>query len=352
METIMMKNRNYPGRLNKRARKSYGIYAKLAELQMLAACAKTIRYVMKKKCNTDIYPGILKLQTHTDCNGECIICPHRYIRRIFPRNKMDMELYKKIVLDFTSNNKARDFCLSLHNEPLMDDTIFAKLSFFQENNIYGIPCVISTNGTLLTKEICSKLIKSGVDIMQISVNGSNKSDYEMISGGKNYEELMSNINYFLMQDLSEIGVIISFVSIAQFKKERKHAMKKWRKLGITVMVHHLSNRGGALKDYDKYVILNKKMFSVREIINALIHSVVPCCPYPFHQMCILSDGRAILCSHDWERKTIIGDLNKQTIHEIWNSDKLNEIRLKIIAGRYDEIAACKECSVYKTYTRI
>jgi radical SAM protein with 4Fe4S-binding SPASM domain len=347
-----MKKKIYPGKLNKRAKWHCGIYKIRIDFQFLSNCFKAIHHVKKKKYNTGIFPFQLLLQTHTDCNAECIICPHKDIRKKFPREKIDMELYKKIVLDYTNDKRPNAFVLSLQCEPFMDNKLFERISFFQKHNIPQMPCIISTNGTLLNKEMCHKILNSGIDILQISVNGLNKDDFEKINQGKNYGQLINNINYFLSQDLSNIGVHISFVKTAPFEKEINSAVKKWRKSGYDVVVYPVSNRGGALKEYSKYALKRKNLTLMRRIRIAVKKTLLRCCPFPFFQMAVLANGKAILCCHDWERKTIIGDLTKQTIHEIWNSDKLNEIRLKIISGRYDEIAACKECSVYKTYTRI
>jgi len=347
-----MKNKIRPGILNKRAKRSFGIYRKLTELQLLLRCFKSAKHVKKQKTNTDIYPFRLNLQPHTDCNAECIICPHKDIRKKFPKEKMDMKLYKKIISDFASDKRAKFLNLSLQCEPLMDDMLFERISFFQKHNIHNISCFLSTNGILLNREICDKLLNSGLDIIQISINALSKDNYKKINQGKDFDELMNNINYFINQDLSKIGVYISFVRTTIFEKELSIAVKKWRKLGFEVMIHRFSNRGGALKDFDKFVVRRRNVSIVTMLKRYLIKRLSPYCPYTFHEMSILSNGKAILCTHDWERKTIIGDLNKQTIHEIWNSARMNEIRYKIISGKYEQIAACKECMVHKTYTHI
>jgi len=263
---------------------------------------------------------------------------------------MNMELYKKIALDYTSDKRADGFGLSLQCEPLMDNKLFERISFFQKHNSPQMPCFISTNGTLLNKEMCHKVLNSGIDLLQISVNGLNKDDFEKINQGKNYEQFINNINYFLIQDLSKIGVYISLVKTAPFEEQIDSAAKKWRKLGYEVVVFLVSNRGGALKEFRKYALTRKNLPLTRRIRIAVRNILLRCCPLPFFQMTVLANGKVILCCNDWERKTIIGDLNKQTIREVWNSDEMNEIRHKIISGRYNEVAACKECSESKTYT--
>jgi radical SAM protein with 4Fe4S-binding SPASM domain len=68
------------------------------------------------------------------------------------------------------------------------------------------------------------------------------------------------------------------------------------------------------------------------------------CELPFRQMCILFNGDVIVCCHDWNRATIVGNVRTSSLKEIWNSEKMNEIRRLIVKKRYEQINSCKECS--------
>jgi MoaA/NifB/PqqE/SkfB family radical SAM enzyme len=65
------------------------------------------------------------------------------------------------------------------------------------------------------------------------------------------------------------------------------------------------------------------------------------CGFPFKKVHINTNGTVMVCC--WMGGTI-GDLNKQSFDEIWNSDKLNRIRDSINAGRIpDECAKGLPC---------
>ncbi|MHA1485228.1 MAG: SPASM domain-containing protein, partial [Candidatus Thorarchaeota archaeon] len=68
------------------------------------------------------------------------------------------------------------------------------------------------------------------------------------------------------------------------------------------------------------------------------------CPLPFYQMNVLFNGDAIICCHDWNRASVIGNAGTSSLREIWNSTKVNEIRRLVLRKRYEEIDSCKECS--------
>ena len=61
-------------------------------------------------------------------------------------------------------------------------------------------------------------------------------------------------------------------------------------------------------------------------------------------MVIGADGLVMKCSNDEENREIIGDANKQTIHELWHGEKMNAVRELHKRDRgFMESAVCKRC---------
>lgn len=61
------------------------------------------------------------------------------------------------------------------------------------------------------------------------------------------------------------------------------------------------------------------------------------------------NGDAIICCHDWNRATVVGNARTSSLREIWNSEKINEIRRLILRKRYGQIDSCQECSLVKKW---
>ena len=71
------------------------------------------------------------------------------------------------------------------------------------------------------------------------------------------------------------------------------------------------------------------------------------CPMPFSSAFILHDGSFILCAHDWARREILGNLRDSTIAELWNGERMREIRALVSERRYAEVPSCAGCSLWK-----
>jgi len=68
------------------------------------------------------------------------------------------------------------------------------------------------------------------------------------------------------------------------------------------------------------------------------------CFYPFYQVLVDYDGAVLLCPHDWGKKLIAGNLNYQTIHEIWNNSVMRRVR-RNMANSDRNFAPCDVCDV-------
>jgi len=56
-----------------------------------------------------------------------------------------------------------------------------------------------------------------------------------------------------------------------------------------------------------------------------------------------ADGLVSSCFLDWGRKLVIGDVRQQSMQEIWNSERMNALRLQHLEGRRRENGVCGNC---------
>ena len=59
------------------------------------------------------------------------------------------------------------------------------------------------------------------------------------------------------------------------------------------------------------------------------------------------NGDVLMCAHDWGKKRILGNLNKNSFLELWTSVKSTYSRNKLINGSRD-ISPCNVCDVKGT----
>ena len=68
------------------------------------------------------------------------------------------------------------------------------------------------------------------------------------------------------------------------------------------------------------------------------------CNYPSYNFFIDYNGDVLMCSHDWDKKNILGNLNKSSIMEIWMSDNAIKSRLNL-SNANRNFSPCDVCDV-------
>jgi len=346
----MKKKKRPPGWANPRARPFVGRRVFWTKFHQLYGAMVGQHSARKNEGSLLDFPPILQLQTKTGCNAACVFCPQKSITDMFPKTEMSDELFRNITAQCAGESKLFGVGFVLQNEPLTDSTIFSKISYFRKQVQSQAMTFLVTNGTLLTSEVADKILDCGLDAMHISCNGFGKEDFEATNQGKSWEEFRTNLEHFLSRDLSKIAVMLSFVRSNLYRKELEKAIQYWRSRGFHCFVHGINNRGGAVENYEIYARpMEKEKFLVRNK-KKFIKNLLSSCPYPFLQMSVLATGECLICTHDWQRLQIIGNLNNQSILEVWNGPVMQEIRLKHLHGREKEIPACKNCDVFENVT--
>ena len=73
----------------------------------------------------------------------------------------------------------------------------------------------------------------------------------------------------------------------------------------------------------------------------------PPCYYLWKSFVIQWNGEVVPCCRDYDSKIVLGDVNKQTLLEIWNGKKLRKLRAEAIKGNFKN-GLCDNC--YDTST--
>lgn len=81
--------------------------------------------------------------------------------------------------------------------------------------------------------------------------------------------------------------------------------------------------------------------------NVPIEGIVPqqCCYMPFYKMNIDVNGDVILCSSDWYRKALMGNVLNENIFDIWNNDMYKTIRLTLLNNDRKSLQLCSQCNI-------
>jgi radical SAM protein with 4Fe4S-binding SPASM domain len=197
--------------------------------------------------------------------------------------------------------------------------------------------LLTSNGTLLSKEKSIALVEQGVDKLAISFTSPDKKTYFEKTGLDLLEQVEENVNKLIeiKKQLKSKKPLIYVRMIVDFDTEiqTREFLEKWEQKEVIAEVRDLHNYGGNINK--SHVIKKTKRYPCYHLwLSPAIHQ----------------NGDASICCDDYARKAVIGNINEQTVHEIWTGDKIKQYRKLHLEGKYDMIPVCKNCDVWNTYS--
>lgn len=296
-----------------------------------------VKEYLQKKTYLNSTPFVLNIEVTSVCNLDCLICPSKdTIKKGF----IEISLVEKIINE--NRNLLQGQCVWLHfsGEPLLHAELPQIIKIFKENNI---KTRLSTNGTVLNEVYARRLMEAGLDYIVFSVDGYNKKTYEKIRKGANFEEVEKNILNFLKikkYNNYKTKTQIQFIKTIDNEKEKQLFVKKWMNTDVDcINIKSFSTRAGKVNNIEKFIDDKK--------IKERMKKRAPCF-YFWETLIVLWDGRVIVCCQDLLGELVVGNINFQTLAEIWNSPKMLMLRKRQIDG--DLQSPCSECLDWKNHS--
>ncbi len=292
---------------------------------------KALYFFQTSAVPVQAFPEDIQIQTVSGCNARCIFCPNGNGSSKLPSGRMDWSLFKKII-DECVQNRVKRISPYLMNEPLIDICLGKKIKYIAENRKKGLSIKLNTNGGLLNDEMGRALASSGLDRLNISCHGISKQAYEESMKGLCLETTLKNIDNFLglMKDgnSKKPRVTITMVKTKLTEKEIPGILNYWHQRGVSVHIRRLENRSNTEIAGKGIEPGSWQRFSY--------------CKRLFTQAYILFNGDMLLCCVDYGYTTVLGNVSRQSIREIWNSEKALDIRRRFLSGNTQGLL-CHSC---------
>ena len=232
---------------------------------------------------------------------------------------MSFNLYKKIIDEIC--DKVYDVNLFHRGEPLLNKNVLSMIAYAGSKQI---KTRVHTNATLLNRELSKKIILAGLDLISFSFDGYTKKIYEKNRSGAKFEQTLANIIDFLKikkqlnskKPYTIIQVIQDGKKLSpnEISRQKTVFLQNFQNLPLNKLISRVPHNWGGL--------LKIKGSGGRRVKD---RKVVPC-TFPWYSLTIFYDGKVFLCPQDFEGKICIGDLNKDSIEEIFNGEKIKEIK--------------------------
>jgi len=248
-----------------------------------------------------------------------------------------MGLFEKIADEAATIPELSSWAFSALGEPLLDKLLDERIRYAKslrpewEIEMY-------TNGVFLTPARYESLKAAGITYISVSLNAVSAKQHEEIMGIKGkFQTVVDNLNYAIKSG----GVDLQVKAVLNHDTfTRAHQMDFYLTWGIK---HHPEIKEG----YGRCVVERNWAGATRTIENvgpnAPEFDPDSCCSRAVEQFSILWDGTVTPCCFRPLKTEIFGDLKRDTIRSIYNSEqylRFREAHFENRASEYDYCAAC------------
>ena len=239
------------------------------------------------------------------CNRKCIFCP-RIDPEVYPNRKkhLTVELYEKVMRELAEIKYTGGISYSGFGEPFLHPKM-EELIRITRKYIPGCLLEVYSNGDFDEVERLKAIFNAELDTLIISM-------YDGKEQIEHFNKVRKKTNLSTKQILLRI----------RYKPPEDH-------YGLTI-----SNRTGTI---------DLSHLGIGMLTEPLKHP----CFYPHYRLMVDYNGEVLLCSHDWAKKSIVGNLNDQGIYEIWMNKRMHYARQCLGLGDRSP-APCNQCNVKGT----
>lgn len=287
-------------------------------------------------------PLSVYLQASNACNFKCEYCSQTLddsalksmnIQRSF----MHYEIFETAIEQLQKfNGEIKVINITGFGEPLLNPRIGDMIRLAKEKKV-AQRIELVTNGSMLTHEMSDKLTEAGLDLIRISIQGLTEKSYKRISGVEiNMNMYLENLAY-LYQNKKNTKIYIKM--LGETLEENQTEEDFYNMFGNycdNIAIEHLVPVMPGV-DYSKVTDTNINIGMVG-CKNDDIFS----CPRPFYMMTVNTDGLVRPCCN-YDPPMIIGDINKESLFDIWNGKKMIEFRINQLKNGIKSNSVCKQC---------
>jgi radical SAM protein with 4Fe4S-binding SPASM domain len=284
----------------------------------------------------------ISVEPTNSCNLSCIECPTGTNNLTRKTGLFSIDAFKNVL-----NEKAKDLIylnFYFQGEPFLNKQTVEMIRLASKRNIYTST---STNAQLIDKDLAENIIKSGLNRLIISIDGTTQKVYEQYrQGGK--LDLVIEATKLLVETKAKYKSSLRIVFQFLVFKHNQHQIEDIKKLAKKLKVDKLeiktaqiykfenSNNIPSIDKYSRYKLDKTGQYKIKSKLPNK-------CWRMWHSVVITQDLKLVPCCYDKDAQFELGNLEQNTIAEIEKNTRYKKFRQNISDGR-SNILICKNCS--------
>jgi len=255
----------------------------------------------------------VSLEAHTVCNQACYFCPVS----IAPREDyfMPTALYERIVGELAAYRDTIETVFMInYNEPTADRRFVEQVRTIKAA---GLPPAVLTNGSGLTPDRIDALVAmGGLRFLSINLSTLDRERYRRDRGGDHLELVLRNLDYAKDRPLAEqMDMVVLGTGDEEHRRDFAEISRRFAGSRFEVKYFEVMDRAGYLQIGHKPASRERRLCGCENVGSR-----------PLQHIHITPRGRCVLCCEDYDEKYVVGDLTRESVHEVLTGSEMARLR--------------------------
>jgi MoaA/NifB/PqqE/SkfB family radical SAM enzyme len=283
------------------------------------------------------FPSQILVDVAEICNLACIHCPHPEFKKSehYSGSYLAPALNAKLVDEVRKHGQGftQYIRYASAGEPLLHPDIYEMMEYAKKHS--GVLVTLTTNGVPLNNKRIERLLSTGVDVIDISIDAFSSETYARIRVNGDLSITRANTLRLLersKQTSFKTKVVVSYVEMPQNFHETADFESFWKDHGADyVVIRRLHSCSGS----------NIGLADIKRKENEQV-TRRPCL-YPWERIVLNPKGDLAWCPSDWVHGSFIADYRSTTIYETWQSEFYQKLRGAHLSNDFSNHKFCGQC---------
>jgi radical SAM protein with 4Fe4S-binding SPASM domain len=289
-------------------------------------------------------PISLSIEPTTACNLGCPECPSGLKQFSRDTGNLKAENFNRWLEQLAPTLSYLNFYFQ--GEPFIHNDI---LQFISKASQKGIYTSTSTNAHFITEKRAEEIIRSGLDRILISIDGTTQDVYEQYRVNGTLQKVLDGTK-LLVEARKNLKsktphIIFQFLVVRPNEHQIEDAKLLANEYKVdeirfkTAQVYNYEDGNPLIPTIEKYSRYKRQANGKFTVKSALDNH----CWRMWSGAVVTWDGKVVPCCFDKDATHEMGNLSKEDFNSIWKGPTYTAFRKQLLKGR-KEIDICKNCS--------
>lgn len=274
------------------------------------------------------------------CTRKCRMCP-MYNIPVSNKAQMTKEVMTR-VCDVVGERSVQ-LEISAYGEtfthPQADEFMFLARQKCQNAEIMFV-----TNGSTITEERAEKIVDSGIDILQFSLDAGSPETYKWLTGSNAYDQVCQNLEKLVevreKRGGKHLKIQTHMIGLKELEHEFDDFIKRWEGKVDLAKVRDFGNWAGMVDDNG---ITPSQVIEVPDVRYP--------CAYLWYCSKIEPTGDVVKCFVHTvgESEEKLGNIMEEDFINIWQGAEMKRTRTAHLNNEFGQFDHCSTCSVWSLF---